>query len=278
MSRILPLGLIVLSLCSSAGVAQKQFVTDWENRVRSTSAQQPAWAVPVFTPSSGLVQLARTDMIWQITPTHTTTWNYDGSKGFSLIPWYKTEVDINLPPYIEHNNIKVKDGAGDLSMLLKYRVLAANQKQGNYSVSAAVSATAPTGSYKNGLVDGTLAPTIFLGKGYGHLDVQTAASITLPTGHTKTLGRPVSWNTALQYQVNKYFWPEVETNATYYRGGPNDGRNQAFVSPGLMIGKIKFSSNPKNRLGIFFGAGEQIAFSQFHSYNHALSFSTRIVF
>jgi hypothetical protein len=36
-------------------------------------------------------------------------------------PWYKTELDIAAPPYIQHNST-AKDGFGDLSMLLKYRV------------------------------------------------------------------------------------------------------------------------------------------------------------
>jgi hypothetical protein len=278
MQKFLSFVLVLLSLCSGTAVAQKQFFDGWENRVRSTTAQQPAWAVPVFTSSSGLVQLARTDMIRQITSARTTTWNYGGSKGLNLIPWYRTEVDINLPPYIQHNNVKVKDGAGDLSLLLKYRVLAANEKQGGYSVSAALAATAPTGSYSNGAVSATVSPSLFLGKGYRSLDVQTAASIALPTGRTATLGRPVTWNTVIQEKVAKIFWPEVEVNSTYYRGGPNDGKIQAFVSPGLMISKIKFSSDPKNRLGLVIGAGEQIAFSKYHAYNHELSLTTRIVF
>ena len=107
--------------------AQGNFFSSWENRVRATSAKQPSWAVPVFTPTSGLVQLARVDVIRQYTSTRTTTWNYGGSKGFNLIPWYRTEVDINLPSYIQHNTPKAFDGAGDLSALLKYRVLAAER-------------------------------------------------------------------------------------------------------------------------------------------------------
>src|ERR1035438_5985051 len=117
MRRIIAVLLAFFSLSICHSIAQSGFFHSWEDRVRSTSAQQPAWAVPVFTASSGLVQLARTDMIRQYTPTHTTTWNYDGSKGFNLIPWYKTEIDINMPPYIQHNNPKVFDGAGDLSFL-----------------------------------------------------------------------------------------------------------------------------------------------------------------
>src|SRR4051794_4654179 len=143
--------------------AQREFVSAWEHRVRVTSSQQPGWAVPVFTPSSGLVQLIRFDSIRQYTPAHTTTWSIDGGKGFDLIPWYKTELDLNLPPFIWHNVNGVMDGPGDFSLLLKYRLFAANQQKGSYSISAALAGTAPTGSYKNGAADGTIAPTLFIG-------------------------------------------------------------------------------------------------------------------
>jgi len=278
MLRNFLIGLLLFSASLGTVRAQSHFFTSWEDRVRTTSAQQPSWAVPVFTPSSGLVQLLRTDEIRQYTPTHTTTWNYGGSKGFSLIPWYKTEIDVNPPPYIQHNNPKVADGAGDLSFLLKYRVFTANEKKGSYSVSAAIAATAPTGSYKNGSIDGTLSPTVYIGKGFGPFDVQTAAAKSLPTGHTSTLGRPVSWNSVVQEKVCKLFWPEIEFNSTFFQGGPNNGKMQAFISPGLMISKIKLLPAPKNRLALVFGAGEQIAVTHYHAYNHELAFTTRIVF
>jgi hypothetical protein len=278
MHKFVSICLAFLLVSAGSAVAQNNIFSNWEGRVRTTSAQQPSWAVPVFTPSSGLVQLARTDMTRQITTARTITWNYDGSKGFNLIPWYKTEIDVNLPPYIQHNTPTARDGAGDLSFLLKYRIAAANEKQGAYAASAAVAVTTPTGSYKNGALSGTVSPTIFLGKGYGTLDVQTSASVSLPTGHTGTLGRPVSWNSAIQGKVMKLYWPEIEINSTFYRGGPNDGKVQAFATSGIMIGKLKFRSDPKSRLGIFIGVGEQFAITKYHAYNHALSLSTRIVF
>lgn len=278
MHRVFSAFLVLFLLCAHAARAQSSFFTAWENRVRTTSAQQPSWAVPVFTPSSGLVQLARADIIRQYTATHTTTWNYGGGKGFSLIPWYKTEIDLNPPPFLQHNTPSAIDGAGDLSMLLKYRLMAGNEKHGAYAISAGLAATAPTGSHKNGAIEGTLSPTVYLGKGFGPFDVQTAASESLPTGHTRTMGRPVSWNTVMQEKVGKIFWPEIEFNSIYFRGGPNDGKVQTFASPGLMISKIKLSAESSNRLALVFGAGEQIAVSHYHAYDHALSFTTRIVF
>jgi hypothetical protein len=257
---------------------QQNFFSAWEHRVRVTSSQQPAWAVPVFAPSSGLVQLIRFDAIRQYTPAHSTTWNIDGGKGFNFIPWYKTELDVNLPPFIEHNLRGVVDGPGDFSLLAKYRVLGANEQHGNYSVSAAIAGTAPTGSHKNGAIDGTISPTIFVGKGFGTFDVQSAASESLPTGHTSALGRPIAWNTAFQKKFRKIFWPEVEVNTTFLRGGPHDGKIQTFISPGFEVSKIALTSNEKSRLALVIGAGEQIAATHYHAYNHALSFTSRLVF
>ena len=256
---------------------QEHFIDAWQKRVRKTSSQQPGWAVPVFTPSSGLVQLIRFDAIRQYTPTHTTTWNIDGGKGFNVIPWYKTELDLNLPPFLLHNS-KTVDGPGDFSMLLKYRLLGANEMKGNYSVSAALAGSVPTGSYKNGSVDGSIAPTVFVGKGLRSFDVQSAAAMALPTGHTAASGRPISWNTAFQYKVKRIFWPEFEVNSTFFRGGPHDGKAQTFLTPGFEVSKIKLTSNETSRLAVVFGAGEQIAVTHYHAYNHVLSFTSRLVF
>ena len=50
---------------------QSRLVTEWQGRVRKTVSEQPAWPVPVVTPSSSLVQLARFDAVRQITSTGT---------------------------------------------------------------------------------------------------------------------------------------------------------------------------------------------------------------
>lgn len=270
------LGTVFLQ-CIPPAKAQSGFVNQWERRVNKTVSQQPAWPVPVATPPSGLVQLARFDAAHQITSTHTETWIYGNSKGFDLIPWYKTEVDITLPSYIEHNS-RARDGAGDWSMLAKYRFLAGGPNHGNYSLSGSVTGTVPTGSYKNGSSDGSVAPALYGGKGFGRFDAQSSIAMTLPTGHTARSGRPIAWNTVAQYRATRLIWPELEFNSTFYRGGLNDGRMQAFVTPGVMISKIKFSREANNRLAFIFGGGIQIATSEYHSYNHAIVATGRISF
>jgi hypothetical protein len=253
------------------------FLTGWEGRVRDTLSQQPYWPSPLVTPTSGLLQLSRTDFVRQITPAGTDTWNYGNSKGVDLVPWYKLEFDAAAPPYIQHNS-KAEDGLGDFSMLAKYRLAAGNQEQGNYAVSFSLAGTLPTGSYKNGSLAATISPTVCAGKGFGRFDVQSTLGAILPAGDTAKLGRPVVWNTVAQYRIGKMFWPEIESNATFYYGGTNDGRVQNFVTPGLMVSKIKLERDPRNRLALIFGGGMQIATTQFHTYNHGLVLTTRMVF
>jgi hypothetical protein len=271
-------GILVLLGFSSFVNAQDGFFSSWEDRVRTTLAEQPGWAVPVVTPSSALVQLFRSDVVRQITPTATTTWNYGNSKGLDLVPWYKTELDIALPPYVQHDSSKVKDGFGDFTMQLKYRIAAANEQHGSYSVSVSLTGSVPTGSYKNGSPDASIAPAVHAGKGFGKFDLQSSLSAILPTADTAALGRPLTWNVVAQYRVAKIFWPEIENNATYFHGGPHDGKTQDFITPGLMIHKIKFESDPSNRLAISFGTGLQIAASHYHQFNHAVIGTARVAF
>ena len=272
----------MFALVSSLPVAAQSdsdgFFEKWENRVRDTLAQQPSWPIPLITSSSGLLQVARTDFVREIAPAGTDTWIYDNGKGLNVIPWYNVEFEALAPPYIQHNS-KAEDGFGDFSMLLKYRIAAQNQEGRNYSISFAVGSTLPTGSYKNGTLAATGLPTLCAGKGFGkRLDVQSTLGASLPTGQTAKLGRAILWNTVAQYHVGKFFWPELEDNATFFHGGANDGRLQNFVAPGLMLSKFKLERNPGNPLAMVFGGGMQIATSQFHTYNHGLVLTARMLF
>lgn len=270
--------ILIFLFAAFTAAAQDNFFDKWEARTASTQAKQPAWTPPLATTYVGLIQVYRGDFTRQISSSHATTWNYDSSKGLNLIPWPRTEFDINLPPLLTHSTAATIDGAGDLSLLAKYRFLSGNARHGNYVASAFITGTVPTGSYKNGSTDASVAPGIGVGKGFGHFDLQSTLSAALPTGDTDKLGRPVAWNTTGQYHLGKYLWPEAEFNATYFHGGPNDGKTQAFMMPGLLASHKLRPANEKSRLVLCVGGGEQIATSHFHSYNHGLIFSGRVVF
>ncbi|MGD0737215.1 MAG: hypothetical protein ABR976_18945 [Terracidiphilus sp.] len=286
MKRLSASLLLLLSVASvyaqgaSTNESSNGFFSSWAARTSATQAKQPPWAVPLVTTYTGLIQVARTDILRQIAPARTDTWNFDNSKGVNLVPWANTELVVNLPPYIEHNTT-AKDGWGDFSFLVKYRIASGNQQHGSYTFSAWALTTVPSGSFKNGSTNGSVQPNVGGGKGFGNFDVQTTLGATLPTGTpaTTTSGRPILWNTVAQYRIAKLFWPELESNATFFKGGPNDGKTQEFITPGMIIGKCAFRpSDPKSRPGLAFGAGMQIATSKLHTYNHELVVTARLIF
>lgn len=108
--------------------------------------------------------------------------------------------------------------------------------------------------------------------------MQSNLSITLPTGDTAKLGRPLAWNVVGQYRVGKIFWPEIENNSTFFHGGPNDGKVQNYVTPGLRVSKVSLAHDSKNRPSLALGVGVQVATSEYHSYNHGLILTNRIAF
>lgn len=73
------------------------------------------------------------------------------------------------------------------------------------------------------------------------------------------------------------FGRRSKTSATFYHGGPNDGGVQNFVTPKLMLSKFKVEPHPRNRLALVVGGGMQIAASQFHTYNHGLVLTARML-
>jgi hypothetical protein len=258
--------------------AQDNFYTRWEKETSHTQSKQPSWSVPLVSPYPMLIQVFRADFTRQVTPALTDTWNYGGSRGLNIIPGFNSEFDFYYPPYIQHNSA-AKDGFGDVGFLYKYRILSRNETSGNYMLSAQLGATIATGSYSNGSTDASVSPTVLAGKGFGHFDVISCGGGTLPTGDTAKLGRTVAWNTTAQYKVSKYFWPEIEDNATFFFGGKNDGKMQNFMTPGITVSKFKFRpEDPNSRPALAFGGGVQIATSQLHTYNHNLVLTARLLF
>jgi hypothetical protein len=273
------LGIIICLLASAGSLcAQDNFFQKWEARTTQTQAKQPSWSVPLFAPYPMLIQVFRFDAMRQITPTRTSTWNYGAGRGLNLVPGFNSEFDVYNPPYLQHHS-STTDGFGDVAFLYKYRILSGNQKHGNYALSMQVVATIPTGDHANGSTDASISPTLLAGKGFGRFDVISSLGATLPTSDTVKLGRSVAWNTTAQYHLGKYLWPEIETNATYFFGGKNDGRSQNFLTPGITTSKFKFRpKDEQSRTGIALGAGMQIATSQFHTYNHQLLLTSRLIF
>jgi hypothetical protein len=125
-----------------------------------------------------------------------------------------------------------------------------------------------------------------MGKGFGQLALTTTAGGSLPVTNATGLGHTIAWNNVAQYRLAKegaarFFWPEVELNSSFFKGGANDGKTTVYGTPGLIIGRIPLThdaTGKPGRLGLTFGAGDQIALTKFRSSNHNLVFTARLPF
>lgn len=281
---------VLLYVTLSPGLAVSQqsysFIDRYQARVSATQNQQPHWVTPLVTVTPRLEQELRTDFVRQINPARDTIWNYGNSKGLELIPERHTEIILNLPPFFNREVPHARDGFGDLSFLLKERLFSRNEHHGNAIITAFLGASVPTGKNGNGSCCAIVTPTLAIGKGFGNLALTSTAGGSLPITNAKRLGHTIPWNNTLQYRLAskgpaRFFWPEFESNSSFYKGGPNDGKIATFATPGLIVGRLPLShssTGKPGRLGLTFGAGEQIAVTHFHTYNHALIFTARLPF
>src|SRR5579872_7376953 len=113
---------------SSRLFAQDNYFSDWFDRVDKTKNEQPHWVTPLATTTPRLEEEYRYDQLWQTNAKGITTDNYDGGKGLELIPFEKVEVIFNVPPYLAHNDPKVRDGFGDVAFLVKYRLFSQSEE------------------------------------------------------------------------------------------------------------------------------------------------------
>lgn len=270
----------VASLCPAAK-AQDSFVSRYQARVSATQAEQPHWVTPLVLVTPRLEQELRTDFVRARNAKAQDIWIYDNGKGLEIIPLRHVELLFNAPPFIAHDEKRVADGFGDVSFLAKYRFYGSNEEHHNAIVTAFLGGSLPTGKNGNGSCCAIVTPTLAVGKGYRKLAVSSTAGGTLPVTNAVKIGHLVLWNTAIQYHAARFAWPEAEFNSTFFKGGSNDGKQQTFATPGIILGRVPLThdaSGKPGRLGLTFGAGEQIALSHFHTYNHALIFTVRLPF
>lgn len=261
----------------------ENYFTDWFARVTQIQSEQPHWVTPLVTVTPRLEEEFRYDQFWQSQAHGVTTDNFGGSKGLELIPFQNTEFILGVPAWIAHNGtiqhktkkeIPPTDGWADETFLIKYRLLSANEDTGNYIVTAFMGFSAPTGDDGNSNHHGIFTPTIAAGKGFGDFDVQTTAGISLPDGGLQRLGMPVAWNTAFQYHVLRYLWPEFEINYNWWPNGEREGQTQVFLTPGIIVGRIPID----DRVGLTVGAGYQVAVTNHPAYHHNVVLTGRIPF
>jgi hypothetical protein len=257
--------------CSSFALAQGTPTLSWLDRATITRSNQPDWVTPLITASANLEEAVIYDTSRRLPTSGSPLVTAGGPRGIQFVPFGKLQVTYGANPYLFHNNPKLDDGFGDTSFAFKYRLLSGNEHHGDFAVSAQMGSSIPTGSYQNGLPSATLTPNLLAEKGWRAFAVQSSLGASLPVDDTRLIGRQLISNTALQARFAHMVWPEFEVNAIDFKGGPNDGKRQVFLTPGVLIGRL-----PLNRWsGVTFGVGMQIAASEYHAYNHSLLFSVR---
>jgi hypothetical protein len=276
--------LIAYSLTALPAYAEDEsFFSNWLANVSSTQEEQPHWMTPLVTVTPRLEQEYRFDYSHSDVPkpkAGTTIDSYGGGKGIEIIPSRNTEIIVGVPAY------QVKDvpnkpsvtGVADENLLLKYRMLSANEEHGNYIVTAFIGTSLQTGGNAFTTNHTLVTPTIAAGKGWGDrqsgVDIQSTLGMAVPSGGLSTLGRPLTWNTALQGHVGK-FWPEIETSYIHWYDGALAGKSQMMITYGTTIGRFVI----KDRVKAIVGVGYQIVQgTQVVNLNHATLATMRITF
>lgn len=96
----------------------------------------------------------------------------------------------------------------------------------------------------------------------------------LPGAQASLLGRRLILNNALQYRGFGKIWPEMEVNSNFFSSGPNGGKTQVYLTPGISAGRFVIYKH----LQLSMGAGVEMAVTRFHSFAHQAVFTTRLPF
>ncbi len=257
----------------------QDYFANWFVRSDQAKSEQPHWITPLVTVTPRLEQEFRYDQFFEAMQHGASTINFGGGKGLELIPWDTVEVILGVPAYSAFEapgkaGVKGRgsDSFGDWTALVKYRLLSANEESGNYILTLFMGFSAPTGNDGNSEGHAMYTPTIAFGKGWGDFDFQSTVGVAFPAGGLDRLGMPLTYNTAFQYRIAKVVWPEFEVNYTWYPDGEHTGKNQVYLTPGVVLGRFPLL----DRLGATIGAGMQVAVTKFAKYHNNWVLSARL--
>jgi hypothetical protein len=261
------------------------YFDNWQQRVDTARATQPGWSSPLVTTTGLLEERLRIDTQFQHAGNGTDTTDIDGGKGLDLIVGDATEFQFAAAPYEIRTTQSGKGeatGFGDWPFFrLKERLFSSPEDADDYIVSAMLQTQVSTGIAKFSSDALTLLPTIAFGKGFGPLVFQGTFGAAIPTNYEKTLGNQVTGNGALQYHLWQVLWPQMEVNWTHFVDGQRDGKDQVFLTPGVVLGRLSLTE----QLRFTIGAGYQFAVEPHFqpspllpAYNHAWLLTTRLSF
>jgi hypothetical protein len=267
------------------GASSGDFFSDWFARVEQAQSTQPHWMTPLVTVTPRLEQEVRYDQYWEFRGNGSQLDIFDSGKGLELIPTTTNEVLINPPAYQEKLSVAhpVSGWLDDQFLVVKQRLLSADEQSGNYIVTAFLGVTADSGSSAFTNSTWVVTPTIAGGKGWGDFDIQATTGVAIPLQNQSTLGTSVATNVAFQYHLMEYFWPEFEINNTWWMNGKErGGKDQVLLTPGLILGRFVIH----DRIKAIIGGGYQFAVAPKYSvttemtptYNHSAILTARLTF
>jgi hypothetical protein len=79
----------------------------------------------------------------------------------------------------------------------------------------------------------------------------------VPTANEHAIGTAIVSNVTVQYFIAFYFWPEFAFNDTYWASGVRGGKNQLFLSPGIVFGRFVLFDRLKAVFGISYHPARQ---------------------
>lgn len=264
----------VSSAC--AGWAQDSFYQRIRAGNTAMSAAQPSWMAPLIQSDARLGQAIRLSVSnAEIAGNHVL--NYGNGHGISMLVGHRFQVDLNPPSFFRNHSAGSPDGFGNAATQLKYRIISGNSEHGNFAVSAVLYHAFEPRIHQNLLYTSFYAPYLNVGKGFGRFAVISNVGGFLPTGKIALQGRAIEWNTTAQFHATARTWFDVENNTAFFHAGPFDGRTQNFVTPAAFVAIKRRDWKPQHSF-VVLGAGEQIATSSFHYYDHNVITEMRVVF
>ncbi|PWT74180.1 MAG: hypothetical protein C5B46_04450 [Proteobacteria bacterium] len=237
---------------------------------------QPTWMGPLIQSDARLTQGVKLS-VSSANIAGTQVISYGNNHGFSLLGGTRFQFDFNPPSYFQNHSSTMPDGFGNASTQVKYRIASGNARHGNFAVSAALCRSFGGGYEQNGMLTDAWFPKLLVGKAFGRLAVQSALNGVLPTGKISQQGRAVEWNSTAQLHAGAHAYFDIEDNAAWLKGGPDDGKTENFVTPAAFLVVRRRSWEPTHAV-VVFDAGLQIATSSFHAYNRNLISEMRILF
>ena len=232
----------------------------WFDRVREAQESQPSWMTPLVTVTPRLEQEVRYDQYWEHLPNGGNVTNFDTGKGLELIPTTSNEIILGVPAYERKSvNGKTETGWADgPTVLVKQRLLSENAAHGDRIVSLFLAVAGSVGGRHFTQHTTVITPTLAAGQGFGPFDVQATSGVAIPLANLPGLGAQWQTNVAFQAHLLQYLWPEIEVNDTVWlNGSERGGRNQIFLTPGIIFGRFHLAG----RLKAVFGVGYQVAVS-----------------